>query len=133
MSVIVAPNQTGPIKSYHQLHVTAAVSTALAPPAYVPVPVASALKGGTTGTAYAEMISAQGGTAPYAFSITGGALPSGLSMSSGGSITGTPSATGTSSFTVTVTDTNGYTGSQTFSIDVAAPASGGAQNFGMMS
>lgn len=46
-----------------------------------------------------------GGTAPYAWSITSGALPTGLTLnSSTGQITGTPTAEGTSDFTVQVTD-----------------------------
>jgi hypothetical protein len=47
-----------------------------------------------------------GGTPPYAWSITSGALPSGLSLGpSTGTITGTPTTAGTSNFTVQVTDT----------------------------
>lgn len=47
-----------------------------------------------------------GGTAPYTWSIKSGTLPSGLSLSPfGGQITGTPTAEGTASFTVQVTDT----------------------------
>lgn len=90
-----------------------------------PVPVASELKGGTTGTAYSETISAQGGTGPYTFAITSGALPAGLSLSTSGTISGTPTATGTSTFTVTVTDSGGATGSQPFSITINAPTTGG--------
>lgn len=47
-----------------------------------------------------------GGTAPYAWSITSGALPNGLTLNAAtGQITGTPTMEGTSSFTVRVTDT----------------------------
>jgi hypothetical protein len=49
--------------------------------------------------------SASGGTAPYMYSISAGALPAGLRInSSSGAITGTPTASGTSSFTVEVID-----------------------------
>lgn len=97
-----------------------------------PVPVASVLAGGTTGVAYSETITAQGGTSPYTYDSTLAAP--GLTMSSAGVISGMPTTAGTYTFTVTVTDANGYTGSQSFSITIAAPASGGgASNFGMSS
>ncbi|HEX3892200.1 MAG TPA: Ig domain-containing protein [Terracidiphilus sp.] len=62
------------------------------------------LSAATVSTAYNDLVSATGGTTPYAFSATG--LPSGLTMSSSGAISGTPaqSAVGTASVTVTVTD-----------------------------
>jgi len=46
----------------------------------------------------------------------------GLSLSSGGVISGTPTASGTSSFTVQVTDSSGLTGTKALSIAVAASA-----------
>lgn len=45
-----------------------------------------------------------GGTAPYIFSITGGALPPGLSMNSAGAVSGSSTAGGTFRFTVRVFD-----------------------------
>jgi large repetitive protein len=96
-----------------------------------PVPVASALMGGTVGTSYSETISAQGGTSPYSFAVTAGTLPIGTSLAgSTGVISGTPSAAGTFSFTITVTDASSTTGSQPFSIIVAASSSGGSSNYG---
>jgi len=50
-----------------------------------------------------------GGVAPYAFSISSGSLPPGLTLNpTNGAITGTPTATGT--FTVQVTDAAGHVG-----------------------
>jgi hypothetical protein len=62
------------------------------------------------------------------FSITSGSLPSGLSLNaSTGAITGSPSgATGTSSFTVHVTDTNSNSDNQSDSIKVVAQILSGA-------
>jgi hypothetical protein len=98
---------------------------------YAPVPVGAVLGSGTVGTAYSATITAQGGLAPYTFAITGGSLPTGLTMTSAGLISGTPSAAGTFNFTVTVTDANANSGSQGFTIVVNAPASGGG-NFGFV-
>jgi len=133
MAVPVAPNNTAPLSNAgkgvgHQLAKAASLGT-YAPSTYTPVPVASALKGGITGVAYSETITAQGGTSPYTFTVTSGAVPGGCSMSSAGIITGTPTATGTASFTVRVTDANGYTGSQAFTILVSAPSSGGGSAY----
>jgi large repetitive protein len=102
-----------------------------APSFFNPVPVAQALKGGTTGAAYSEVISAKGGTSPYSFVVTSGSLPAGLSLASGGTISGTPTAAASSTFTVTVTDSSGFTGSQAFTIIIAVPASGGSFTWAM--
>ena len=49
--------------------------------------------------------SAQGGSSPYAFSISNGSLPQGLNLNqSSGAVTGTPTTAGSYSFTVKVTD-----------------------------
>ena len=65
----------------------------------------STLPGGTAGTAYGAFVSATGGLAPYAWTIVSGSLPGGLSLNGGtGAISGTPSASGSSAFTVQVTD-----------------------------
>jgi hypothetical protein len=58
-----------------------------------------------TGTPYNQPLSATGGLAPYAWSVTTGSLPAGLSLDAvGGTISGTPSAQGSFDFTVTVSD-----------------------------
>lgn len=62
---------------------------------------ASALPDGCTCSTYSAMLKDIGGSSAPTWSVTIGSLPSGLSLnSSSGAITGTPSATGTSSFTV---------------------------------
>ena len=81
----------------------------------------SSLPGGTAGTAYQQTLAASGGTGGYSWIATVGALPSGLSLTAAGSITGTPSAAGTSSFTVQVTDSSGAKAAMPLSI-VIAPA-----------
>src|SRR6266851_9495315 len=90
------------------------------PTHFNPVPVASALKGGVTAAAYSETITAQGGTPPYTFAMTSGALPTGTTLnSSSGVISGTPTAASTFSFTITVADSLGFMGSQAFSVIIA--------------
>jgi hypothetical protein len=60
---------------------------------------------GKVGGQYAASCYAVGGVAPFTYSIISGSLPPGLSFNtSTGQITGVPSAAGTSSFTVKVTD-----------------------------
>jgi large repetitive protein len=60
------------------------------------------------GVFYSQMISADGGTSPYTFAVTCGTLPDGLTLDPAtGELSGVPTSTGTSRFTITVTDDNG--------------------------
>ncbi len=81
----------------------------------------TSLTAGTAGTAYSITFTASGGTGPYTYAVTSGALPAGLSLASDGTLSGTPASSGSANFTVTATDANGYTGSQavTLTINVA--------------
>jgi hypothetical protein len=83
----------------------------------------SALPGATVGTAFSSALTASGGTAPYSWTVAGGALPQGLSLSAAGAITGTPTTQGSSSFTIRVTDSSTPTplsASATLSMSVGA-------------
>lgn len=81
----------------------------------------STLAGAQVGTAYSGTLQATGGTTPYAWAISSGSLPSGLSLNaSSGVISGTPNASGTSSFTAKVTDSGNGTATKSLSIAVAA-------------
>src|SRR5579863_391337 len=65
----------------------------------------SSVPNGQVGAAYSTALAANGGTMPYTWSISAGALPAGLSLGAGnGVISGTPTASGSSSFTVQVKD-----------------------------
>ena len=82
---------------------SAAASITINPSALV---IASAsFPSGESGAAYSATLQANGGTPGYTWSLKSGSLPAGLTLSPSGAITGTPSAGGTSSFTVQVTDT----------------------------
>jgi Putative Ig domain len=66
-------------------------------------------------------LQATGGTPPYTWSVTSGSLPAGLSLNtSSGAISGTPTASGTSNFTVQVKDNAGRTATAGLSITVNA-------------
>ena len=87
----------------------------------------ASLPAGTEFTAYSQTVSGSGGTAPYSFAVTSGALPGGLSLNtSTGVLSGTPTANGVFNFTITATDsstgTGPYTGSRAYSLPVGAPA-----------
>ncbi|MEY4173196.1 MAG: hypothetical protein RI900_361 [Actinomycetota bacterium] len=89
----------------------------------------ASLPGGSVGTAYSATLAATGGAAPYTWSLSAGALPAGLSLNATtGAITGTPTAGGTASFTVRVTDSAARTVTRALSIAVTVPAPPGAFN-----
>jgi hypothetical protein len=88
----------------------------------VPDPaVTGALLGGIVGIAYSQSLSGADGTSPYTWSVTTGSLPSGLTLApSSGAISGVPTQSGTSTFTVVLTDLNGVTATEQYGITVAA-------------
>jgi hypothetical protein len=74
------------------------------------------------GVPYSGAMISGGGTPPYTFALTGGALPPGLSLDPAtGVISGTTSFDGSFSYTVTMTDANGNTASATCALVVAPP------------
>jgi hypothetical protein len=75
---------------------------------------------------------ATGGTAPYTWS---GTLPTGLTLRPSGLALGLPSAVGTTTFAVTVTDATGARATGTFSLTVTgppAPSPSGCQTGGTL-
>jgi hypothetical protein len=58
----------------------------------------------TSGRSYGWQFTATGGYLPLSWAVTAGALPPGLTLSSSGGLTGTPTTTGSSTFTLAVTD-----------------------------
>ncbi len=74
------------------------------------------------GSAYSATFTAASGTSPYVWSISGGALPAGLTLSSAGVLSGTPTAaTGTYSFTVKAVDASICSATQAMTIGVVCP------------
>ncbi|HVD04031.1 MAG TPA: putative Ig domain-containing protein [Candidatus Dormibacteraeota bacterium] len=81
---------------------TAPLSLSVQPPALKIT--ATSLPSTTVGAPYSTNLSTTGGTPPYAWALTAGSLPSGLSLSAAGVIAGQASTAGTFSFGVQVTD-----------------------------
>ncbi|MEO5898228.1 MAG: phospholipase D-like domain-containing protein [Vicinamibacterales bacterium] len=98
------------------------LSAGTTPPAALSITTASPLAGATVGTAYSQTLTAAGGTAPYSgWTVVTGTLPAGLALNpSTGAITGTPTAAGTSTFTVRVTDAASTQATKSLSVTVAA-------------
>jgi hypothetical protein len=73
------------------------------------------LPDGYVGLAYTELLTADGGEAPYTWSVASGTLPAGLSIN-GNSLEGTPTAAGDYSFTLQVSDVQSppYTATRSF-------------------
>lgn len=82
----------------------------------------AALPAGVTGSAFAAAVLGSGGSGPYTYGVSSGALPPGVTLNAGsGALSGMPGAVGTFNFTVTATDANGCAGSRAYTIVVSAP------------
>ncbi|WP_273793303.1 autotransporter domain-containing protein [Brucella anthropi] len=84
----------------------------------------ASLSAATVGVFYSETMTASGGTSPYNYTVSAGALPAGMSLSSAGVLAGTPSMGGTFNFTVTATDSSTgsgpHSGSRAYSFQINA-------------
>lgn len=83
----------------------------------------TAVPPGSAGQSYSATLLASGGTSPYTWSISAGALAPGLTLttqSSNGVIAGMPTQGGAFSFTAAVQDSGGQNASGTFSIAVSS-------------
>jgi hypothetical protein len=81
----------------------------------------TSLPPGTVGTPYLQALAAAGGSPPYGWSLSSGALPGGLALSANGTISGTPLSSGPFSFTVQVTDSAGVKTTTTVVIQIQPP------------
>lgn len=85
-----------------------------------------ALDDGVAGVPYADTLVAEGGSAPFLWTLVSGALPAGLALDAAtGAIAGTPAAAGIAAFGVAVTDAYGCsaTASRTLSVFATPPVS----------
>jgi hypothetical protein len=93
----------------------------------------TSLPNGTENTAYSVPLQAAGGTLPYTWTVTTGALPSWLTLSGSGTawtLSGTPSATGAWNFSLTVTDSSVPPQSKTLALTltIVSPSACGTGN-----
>lgn len=77
-----------------------------------------AIRSARIGYAYSYGLTVSGGTKPYSWLLTDGALPPGLKLASSGILSGTPVKTGSYTFTIRVTDSKGLTGVSTVLVKV---------------
>jgi uncharacterized protein YhjY with autotransporter beta-barrel domain len=107
----------GGLTASRAYNVTVAAATIALSPATLP--------GGQAGVSYSQTVTATGGTGPYSYSVTSGALPAGVSLSSAGLISGTPTAAGTFNIGITARDSSTgsgpYTATAAYSLSIAAP------------
>jgi hypothetical protein len=83
------------------------------------ITVSATLPTAESGSPYTGLVKANGGSGPYTFAITNGALPNGLLLAAtSGAVSGTPTAIGASPFTVSATLANGCSGTADFSVSV---------------
>ena len=74
---------------------------------------------------YSQTLTATGGVGAYTWSLYSGTLPTGLTLSSGGVLSGAPTATGSFTFTLEVTDALGDTATQSFTVVISPSVSAG--------
>jgi hypothetical protein len=89
----------------------------------VVITTTSPLVGGVLGSAYTNTLAATGGSTPYSWAITAGAVP-GLALDTNGVVSGTPTTVGTNLFTVQVKESTGSTATKQFTLIIAATAPG---------
>ncbi len=80
------------------------------------------LPNATQNAAYTTTLQPAGGTTPYVFAVTSGSLPTGLTLNPAtGVIGGTPTGSGVSNFSVTLTDADGRKVNATYKLTVLVP------------
>jgi len=84
---------------------------------------------GSVGRSYTAQLAATGGTQPYRWSLVGGALPAGLTLSKSGSIDGTPQIANTYTFIVQVSDSGSPVAQDSRILSVPIQSSGGPSLF----
>jgi glycosyl hydrolase family 12/putative Ig domain-containing protein len=98
------------------------------PPADTVTVTSPGAQSAVVGTAFSLAVLATDSAAGQTLTFTASGLPAGLAISAGGVISGTPSSAGSSTVTVTATDTTGAHGSAAFAMTVSAATGGGGTN-----
>ena len=113
----------GPMAAGGRVVVTSSVTQVLGVMAPPPQLAAQVLPSGWTGRAYAGTLTASGGRTPYTWAVVSGSLPNGMALSASGQLTGTPTAAGTATFRVRVTDRLGLRAERQVRLAVRTAAS----------
>ena len=79
----------------------------------------SGLTSGNVTTPFSFVFDSDGGTGPYTYGISGGALPDGLTLAGDGTLSGTPTTPGDFTFTVQITDSAGHKCNQSVTVSIA--------------
>ncbi|MFO1493715.1 MAG: putative Ig domain-containing protein [Lysobacterales bacterium] len=96
--------------------VTQAYTLVMAPPLIsLTTPLPTHL---SQGAPFAQQLSGSGGAAPYRYALSAGSLPAGLTLSQSGLLSGTPNTPGSYTFTLTITEASGFSGSATYTMRV---------------
>jgi hypothetical protein len=103
-TVKVTSTESNPIAAIPPVTATQSFSVAIYPVLTV---TTQTLAPGMVGAAYSATIAATGGygASTYTFSLVSGALPPGIALSASGALSGTPTASGTTTFTVQAAST----------------------------
>jgi len=110
------------------VRLTDSVATSVTQPFTLPVetqvrvtPIDPFIPTARLGTFYSQTFTAVGGTPPYSWSMSPASAVPGLSLSTAGVLSGTPTALGSTSVLVNVTDGNALSAGQSFIITVRPP------------
>ncbi len=93
------------------IYIDDSVAVSVAPPA-----MPSMVRGFVS----SQAVAGQGGTSPYTYTISAGALPAGLSLV-GDTVAGTPNVAGAYDFTIAATDSIGRIGTRRYTGTIATP------------
>ena len=123
-NMAIVPTQDGAIDAYAagSTQLIIDISSYFAPIPAVGV-LTSTLPDGTQNQAYSVSLVADGGVAPYTWTLNSGSLPSGMSLSNAGVISGTPTGTGPSNFVVKVTDSGTPASTATANLSITVDSS----------
>ncbi|MFN7972842.1 MAG: Ig domain-containing protein [Acidobacteriota bacterium] len=113
----VVESETDP-HTYNQNTVVSELSSEVSGSPALALYPPSPLPAGTQGQPYTVVITASGGTGPYTYTVSGGALPSGMTLSTDGTLSGTPAVRGQFSFVVSATDTSSCGGSLPYALSI---------------
>ncbi len=81
----------------------------------------TSLPNGTAGTTYSQALSASPVGGNYSYTVTAGALPTGLNLNSAtGVLSGTPTANGTFNFTITATGFGSCAGNRAYTVTIGS-------------